>query len=158
MLGGAIIGVGFGFINIVFVVTTQAAVGWKERGAATASNQFMRQLGASIGTAAFGAVFNLGLYARVPNAGDVVTRMMNPLTRSGLSPLDVERYAAAIAASLHGIFIILALLGVIVSADGGGIADGTQRGGSNPGLAARSLTTRRYFAPYRRRRFRRFRA
>ena len=82
LIGGAIIGVGFGFINIVFIVTTQAAVGWKQRGAATASNQFMRQLGAPIGTAAFGAVFNLGLYTRVPNAGDVVTRMMNPLTRS----------------------------------------------------------------------------
>lgn len=114
LVGGAVIGVGFGFINIVFVVMTQAAVGWKERGAATASNQFMRQLGASIGTAAFGAVFNLGLYARVPNAGDVVTQMMNPLTRSRLPPLDVETYSAAIAASLHGIFIMLALLGVIV--------------------------------------------
>ena len=114
LIGGAIMGVGFGFINIVFVVTTQAAVGWKERGAATASNQFMRQLGASIGTAAFGAVFNLGLYARISNAGDVVTRMMNPLTRSSLSPVDVETYAAAIAASLHGIFIVLTVLGVIV--------------------------------------------
>jgi MFS family permease len=114
LIGGAVIGVGFGFINIVFVVMTQAAVGWKERGAATASNQFMRQLGASIGTAAFGAVFNLGLYARIPNAGDVVTQMMNPLTRSRISPFDVETYAGAIAASLHGIFIMLALLAVIV--------------------------------------------
>jgi EmrB/QacA subfamily drug resistance transporter len=114
LIGGAVIGVGFGFINIVFVVMTQAAVGWKERGAATASTQFTRQLGASIGTAAFGAIFNLGLYARIPNAGDVVTHMMNPLTRSRLSPLDVETYAGAIAASLHGIFIMLALLSVIL--------------------------------------------
>jgi hypothetical protein len=59
-------------------------------------------------------VFNLGVYARIPDAGDVVTRMMDPLKRSGLSPADVQRYAAAIAASLHGIYIILLVIGVIV--------------------------------------------
>ncbi len=88
LTGGTILGLGFGFVNLVFVVTTQAAVGWQQRGAATASNQFMRQLGSSIGTAAFGAVFNLGLYARVPNSGDVVTRMMDPRTRGSLPPAE----------------------------------------------------------------------
>lgn len=112
--GAAIIGVGFGFVNLIFVVTTQAAVGWQQRGAVSASNQFMRQIGAAIGTATLGAVFNLGVYARIPDAGDVVTRMMDPLKRSGLSPDDVQRYAVAIAASLHGIYIILLVIGVIV--------------------------------------------
>jgi hypothetical protein len=114
LIGGALIGLGFGAVNIIFVVTTQAAVGWEQRGAATASNQFMRQLGASIGTAAFGAIFNLGLYARIPNAGSVVTRMMDPVKRSGLPPADVTLYAGAIAASLHGIFITLGVLGVVI--------------------------------------------
>jgi hypothetical protein len=95
-------------------VTTQSAVGWEQRGAATASNQFMRQLGASVGTAAFGAVFNLGLYARVPAGGDVIARMMDPVKRGSLAPLDVQRYAAAIAASLHDIYVILGLLGVVI--------------------------------------------
>jgi predicted MFS family arabinose efflux permease len=112
--GATIIGLGFGAVNLIFVVTTQAAVGWEQRGAATSSNQFMRQLGAAIGTAALGAVFNLGLYARIPDAIDVVTRMMDPVTRSTLAPADVQRYAAAIAASLHGIYVILSILGVIV--------------------------------------------
>lgn len=112
--GSAIIGVGFGFVNLVYVVTTQAAVGWEQRGAVTASNQFMRQLGAAIGTAGLGAVFNLGLYARIPNAGDVVTRMMDPAARRALSPFDAQRYAAAIAAALHGIYIIIGVLSLIV--------------------------------------------
>lgn len=116
LAGGMILGLGFGFVNLVFTVTTQAAVGWDQRGAATASNQFMRQLGASVGTAAFGAVFNLRLYARVPDAGDVIARMMDPLKRGSLSPADVQRYATAIAASLHGIYVILGVLGVIVLA------------------------------------------
>lgn len=114
LAGGTVLGLGFGFVNLVFTVTTQSAVGWEQRGAATASNQFMRQLGASVGTAAFGAVFNLGLYARVPDAGDVIARMMDPVKRGTLAPLDVQRYAAAIAASLHDIYVILGLLGVVV--------------------------------------------
>jgi EmrB/QacA subfamily drug resistance transporter len=114
LAGGTVLGLGFGFVNLVFTVTTQSAVGWEQRGAATASNQFMRQLGASVGTAAFGAVFNLGLYARVPDAGDVIARMMDPVKRGSLAPLDVQRYAAAIAASLHDIYVILGLLGVVV--------------------------------------------
>jgi EmrB/QacA subfamily drug resistance transporter len=112
--GAALIGLGFGYANLVFIVTTQAAVGWEQRGAATASNLFMRQLGQAIGTAAFGAVFNLGLYARIPDASDVVTRMMEPAKRAQLSAFDVHDYAAAIASSLHGIYIILGILGVIV--------------------------------------------
>jgi EmrB/QacA subfamily drug resistance transporter len=114
LVAGVLLGLGFGFVNLVFTVTTQSAVGWEQRGAATASNQFMRQLGASVGTAAFGAVFNLGLYARIPDAGDVVTRMMDPATRGDLPLVDAERYAAAIAGSLHGIFIMLGVLGFIV--------------------------------------------
>jgi EmrB/QacA subfamily drug resistance transporter len=112
--GATIIGLGFGSVNLIFVVTTQAAVGWEQRGAATSSNQFMRQLGAAIGTAALGAVFNLGLYARIPDALDVVTRMMDPVTRSTLAPAAVQRYAAAIGTSLHGIYVILGILAVVV--------------------------------------------
>ena len=111
LVAGMILGLGFGVVNLIFTVTTQSAVGWEQRGAATASNQFMRQLGASIGTAAFGAVFNLGLYARIPEAGEVVTRMMDPATRASLPPAETASYAAAIAASLHGVFIILGVLG-----------------------------------------------
>ena len=112
--GATMLGFGFGYVNLVFTVTTQSAVGWDQRGAVTASNQFMRMLGGAIGTAAFGAVFNLGLYARLADAGDVVTRMMDPVKRSGIAPVDVERYAAAMAASLHGIFLIIGVLGIIV--------------------------------------------
>jgi EmrB/QacA subfamily drug resistance transporter len=114
--GAGVIGWAFGFTNIVFVVTTQAAVGWEQRGAVTASNLFMRQLGQSIGTAAFGAVFNLGLYMRIPDANDIVTNMMEPTARARLNPLDVDRYAAAIGASLHVIYIILGILSIVVLA------------------------------------------
>jgi MFS family permease len=112
--GATLLGAGFGYVNLVFTVTTQSAVGWEQRGAVTASNQFMRMMGSAIGTAAFGAVFNLGLYARLSNGGDVVARMMDPLKRSAIASADVERYANAMAASLHGIFLIIGALGVVM--------------------------------------------
>jgi EmrB/QacA subfamily drug resistance transporter len=112
--GATLLGLGFGMINLVFTVTTQSAVGWEQRGAVTASNQFMRMLGSAIGTAALGAVFNLGLYARLSDAGEVVASMMDPVKRSGLAPVDVDRYAVAMAGSLHGIFLIVGALGIVV--------------------------------------------
>jgi EmrB/QacA subfamily drug resistance transporter len=114
--GSALIGVGFGYTNLVYIVSVQAAVGWEQRGAATASNLFMRQLGGALGTVAFGAVFNLGLAARIPNATDVVTRMMSPAARVALPAFDVPRFAVAIASSLHAIYVILGVLGVLVLA------------------------------------------
>jgi hypothetical protein len=113
-IGAACLGIGFGLVNLVYVVTVQSAVGWEQRGAATASNLFLRQLGQSIGTAAFGAVFNLGLALRIPDATDVVTQMMEPVRRHALASADVQRYALAIAASLHTIYLIVGLLGVIL--------------------------------------------
>jgi EmrB/QacA subfamily drug resistance transporter len=114
--GAACLGIGFGLVNLVYVVTVQSAVGWEQRGAATASNLFMRQLGQSIGTAAFGAVFNVGLALRIPDATDVVTRMMEPVRRLALPASDVLRYALAIAASLHAIYLIVGALGVALLA------------------------------------------
>ena len=112
--GSCLIGAGFGFVNLVYVTTVQAAVGWNQRGAATASNLFMRQLGQAIGTAAFGAVFNLGLALRIPDATEIVARMMEPLKRAQLAAADVQRYALAIAASLHAIYAIVCVLAVFV--------------------------------------------
>ena len=99
-----------GFSNGTFLVCAQSAVGWNERGVATASNIFMRQIGQSIGTAAFGAVFNLGIYSRIPNASDTVTRLMNPALRRRLGTGETMRFVDAIARSLHDIYVIVALV------------------------------------------------
>jgi EmrB/QacA subfamily drug resistance transporter len=112
--GAGCLGIGFGLVNLVYVVTVQSAVGWEQRGTATASNLFLRQLGQAIGTAAFGAVFNLGLALRIPDATGVVTQMMEPVRRHALALADVQRDALAIAASLHVIYLIVATLGVFL--------------------------------------------
>jgi MFS family permease len=59
--GSLIMGMGMGFSTTAAIVMVQSSVGWAERGAATASNIFSRNLGSTLGAAAFGGVFNMSL-------------------------------------------------------------------------------------------------
>lgn len=107
------LGFGFGMINSVFVISTQASVGWDQRGAATSSNIFLRQIGQALGSATFGAIFNIGIYSSIPDAGNAVAALMDPVKRAMLAPLDLARGAGAIAASLHDVYLILFGLAVV---------------------------------------------
>ena len=53
-----VIGLGMGYATTPTTVLVQSAVGWKMRGAATASNTFTRSVGQTIGIAVFGTIFN----------------------------------------------------------------------------------------------------
>ena len=110
-----LLGLGFGMINSVFVISTQGSVKWELRGAATSSNIFLRQVGQSIGSAVFGAVFNIGVYSRIPNAGKVVGQLMDPQRRALIPAFDLARDANAIALSLHEVYLILLCLAVVAA-------------------------------------------
>jgi hypothetical protein len=73
----------------------------------------LRQIGQSIGSAGFGAIFNIGIYSRIPDAGTAVAALMDPVKRALLAPADVAREASAIAFSLHGVYLILLALAVV---------------------------------------------
>jgi EmrB/QacA subfamily drug resistance transporter len=60
-VGSAIIGLGMGLLSTAAIVLIQDSVGWAERGAATASNIFARNLGSTLGAAVLGAVLNISL-------------------------------------------------------------------------------------------------
>ncbi|MBO0903547.1 MDR family MFS transporter [Jiella sonneratiae] len=60
-VGSVIMGFGMGFLTNAAIVIIQSAVGWGERGAATSSNIFARNLGSTLGATALGAVFNLSM-------------------------------------------------------------------------------------------------
>ena len=60
-LGSAVIGFGMGFLSTAAIVIVQGSVGWAERGVATASNIFSRNLGSALGAAVLGSVLNLAL-------------------------------------------------------------------------------------------------
>ena len=110
------LGLGFGMMNSIYVIATQAAVGWEQRGAATSSNIFLRQIGQSMGSAAFGAVFNIGVYAAIPDAGRVVAQLVDPVRRMAVPAAELARDVNAIAASMHDVFLIQLVLAVAIGA------------------------------------------
>jgi EmrB/QacA subfamily drug resistance transporter len=111
--GSFMLGVGMGFCNTAFIVSTQASVGWNERGMATSSTMFMRIVGQSVGAAVFGATLNFGVYRLLPNAGDAVNRLMSPAARQSLGANDIARLTAAVGSSLHVVYIIAGLVAVV---------------------------------------------
>ncbi|MFC4767302.1 MDR family MFS transporter [Effusibacillus consociatus] len=54
----AVMGIGLGMSTLAFTVAVQSEVDWNRRGIATATNQFVRSLGSSIGVAVMGAVLS----------------------------------------------------------------------------------------------------
>ncbi|MDQ0059809.1 MDR family MFS transporter [Paenibacillus harenae] len=81
-------GLSFGLTLTSLTVTVSSAVGWEQRGSAVASNNFIRTLGQTIGITAFGMMLNTGSTNRI----------------------DAE----LLEASLHTIFIWVALLSVVI--------------------------------------------
>jgi len=112
--GAFLIGTGMGFCNTTYLVSVQAAAELRDRGAATASNMFMRTVGQATGAALFGAMVNAGLTHYAPGADEVAEHLMDPALRKTLSPADIDRFTSAVAASLHNVYVVGAVLGLVV--------------------------------------------
>jgi MFS family permease len=110
--GALLNGIGMGFCNTAFIVSTQAAVGWNERGMATSSMMFMRMVGSSVGAAVFGAIVNFGIHRQLPEAGNSVNQLMQPAARQALAADELARLTEAIATSVHVVYVIAALIAV----------------------------------------------
>lgn len=57
-VGSFVVGFGMGLTSTAFIVSIQSTVSWQQRGIATASNMFMRNLGNTIGAALLGGILN----------------------------------------------------------------------------------------------------
>ncbi|CAO4136914.1 MDR family MFS transporter [Methylorubrum extorquens] len=78
--GSVILGLGMGFLSTAGIVIIQDSVGWEQRGAATASNIFARNLGSTLGATALGAVLNYHLLHPTngpPIDGDQLRRLLD---------------------------------------------------------------------------------
>src|SRR6185312_14986233 len=105
-LGSFVIGIGMGFANTVFIVSIQASVPWRQRGAATSSSMFLRFVGQSVGAAGCGAVLNATMLSIDPDAVAAVDQMLHPATRAALPPEVVSHLTTVIAASLHNAYLL----------------------------------------------------
>jgi EmrB/QacA subfamily drug resistance transporter len=103
-------GLGMGFGNTCVILAAQSSVPFRQRGIATSMGLFMRMLGQSVGAALFGGILNFSLAWRLPGAGDVVERLMEPSERAGLGEAAIARLSAAVAAALHQVYLVTGLL------------------------------------------------
>lgn len=103
--GSLVMGLGMGFLSTSAIVLIQDSVGWAERGAATASNIFSRNLGSTLGATVLGGVLNLGLaHGGAPGAAPVhLDQVRQLLDRAGSTAGGIADAAlrAALGEALH---------------------------------------------------------
>jgi EmrB/QacA subfamily drug resistance transporter len=118
-----VIGLGMGFSATSFLVAVQSAVGWGERGIATASIQFFRSIGGAIGVAAMGALMNAGISGGLPSIERLhpgvlsqgasvsgASIILDPAARTSL-PADVlEAMRTLLSSSLHNVYVAVAVV------------------------------------------------
>ena len=105
-VGSAVMGMGMGLLSTSAIVLIQDSVGWAERGVATASNLFSRNLGSTLGATALGAVLNLGLAHGGSGTGQAaVTSDQVRQLLDGVGTGDTMFVRLALGQSLHWTFI-----------------------------------------------------
>ncbi len=112
-IGSVVMGLGMGFLSTSAIVIIQDSVGWTERGSATASNIFSRNLGSTLGAAVLGAVLNASLAHRVNGVAAVTPDQLRQLLdRPGAAVGDAV-VRAALGQSLHLTFWAVFLTAVL---------------------------------------------
>ena len=112
------IGAGMGLSNTTFLVSVQNNAEPAIRGIATASTLFTRMLGSAIGTAVLGATLNLNLQYRLPQVNDPVQQLMEKTTRNAMESHHLAAMIESVAASLHWVFMVSAIISVLAVAAG----------------------------------------
>ena len=100
-VGSAVVGLGMGLLSTSAIVLIQDSVGWAERGVATASNIFARNLGSTLGATALGAVLNVGLARRGAVSSDQIRQLLD---HAG-SMVDEAGVRLSLGQALHWTFV-----------------------------------------------------
>ena len=117
----ALIGSGLGFLSSAQLLSVQNAVPWQQRGVATASTQFFRTIGGTIGVAVMGTILNAQIalhftpiFARF---NDVVQRLpkdvapanvlLTPEVRDTLPATFLTQLEQALAQSLFWVYLLI---------------------------------------------------
>ena len=101
-----VMGIGMGFANTVFIVAIQASVPWRQRGAATSSNMFLRFVGQAVGAAGCGAVLNATMIGLDPSAPRAVDKLMDAASRAAMPADQLTHLTGVMAASLHNAYLL----------------------------------------------------
>ena len=112
--GSLIMGLGMGLLNIGALILTQDSVNWSERGSATASNVFSRNLGSTLGAAVLGAVLTYGLAHTTTGQTISPEQMRALLNGTGAVISDAEEVRLALQHALHATFIAMLLIAALI--------------------------------------------
>lgn len=113
-IGSLVMGFAMGCLTVSSLVIVQSSVGWAERGAATASNLFSRNLGSTLGATVLGAVLNFSLARH----GHVVTSDMIRHLLDHRNATGDAMVRSALGEALHITFLslfVMALLTLLVA-------------------------------------------
>lgn len=125
-IGSLLMGFGMGLLNISGLVIIQDNVGWSERGSATASNVFSRNLGSTLGAALLGAVLTYGLANSV--AGPTTSDQVRDLLQGAGGGLAADSpVRLALQHALHMTFIAMFLITALIVAACLGVPGVTRR-------------------------------
>src|SRR5215467_13455577 len=128
----ALMGAGMGLVMIVLLIMMQDAVSRNQLGIVTSINLFSRSIGGALGVAVMGAVMMVGLGSQIArvqqDSGLPVTEVaaavhnlsaiVEPTSRASLAPPLRAALEAALARSLHYVFIIGAVFAALALASG----------------------------------------
>jgi EmrB/QacA subfamily drug resistance transporter len=105
-VGSLVVGVGMGFCSTVFIVSIQASVPWRQRGAATSSSLFMRFVGQSAGASMCGAVLNATMLRLDPGAIHAVERLLDLPARSAMAAPELQHLTTIMAGALQNAYLL----------------------------------------------------
>ncbi|GAC1365263.1 MAG: MDR family MFS transporter [Ktedonobacteraceae bacterium] len=122
-----LVGAGLGFVSSVYILSVQNAVPWNLRGVATASTQFFRTIGGTIGVAIMGSILNsqmarlfAPIFARfsadarlLPQGIAPANVLLNADIRHALPADFLGQLQGALSQSLFWVYLLVFVLGVI---------------------------------------------
>jgi len=121
-----VLGVGLGMAMQQYTLVVQNAVARTDLGVATASTQFFRNVGSTVGIALFGTVMTSGLAAAIAGhlPAEVAARMpagsadagsvLDPAALAGLPPVVADAVRQGLADQLHLVFLLALPLAAVV--------------------------------------------
>jgi EmrB/QacA subfamily drug resistance transporter len=115
MAVGALLGLGLGVTSTTFIVVVQTAVGWEQRGVATALQQFCRAIGGTLWVSVQGAALSAAVAHALEEAGmgarlPAVNAVLEPGLRAALPPEELRALAGLLQGGLHQVFVLYLLL------------------------------------------------
>ncbi|SEN32260.1 drug resistance transporter, EmrB/QacA subfamily [Mesobacillus persicus] len=115
-LGSFVIGIGMGLTSTAFIVSIQSTVSWEQRGAATASNMFMRNFGNTLGAALLGGVLNSSIKADLTGQSEFaqsdvslesINHLLGETERNQLSESMKGLLQETLTGALHTVYLVV---------------------------------------------------